>query len=66
MALAQKETHRSEKENREPRNKSTPSWLINLQQRKQEYTVGKRQPLQQCWENKTTFSHIYKNKFKMA
>ena len=34
-------------ENREPRNKPTDLWLINLRQRKQEYTMGKRQSLQQ-------------------
>ena len=31
-------------QNREPRNEPTPIWAINLQQRRQEYTVGKRQP----------------------
>jgi len=33
--------------NREPRNKFTHLWPINLQQRKQEYTMEKRESLQQ-------------------
>ena len=37
--------------NREPRNKPTLLWLINLGQKRQEYTVGKRQTLQKVvWE----------------
>ena len=36
-----------DQQNRESRNKSTHVWLINLQQRKQEYTMEKRQSLQQ-------------------
>ena len=34
-------------QNREPRNKLTQLGTINLQQRRQEYTMGKRQSLQQ-------------------
>ena len=34
-------------QNREPRNKPTDQWTINLPQRRQEYTMGKRQSLQQ-------------------
>ena len=46
MVLAQKQTHRSMKQNREPRNKPHLMWSIILQQRRQGYTMGKRQPLQ--------------------
>ena len=42
-------------QNREPRNKPTIIWSINLWQRRQEYAVGKRQSLQQMvLENCTT------------
>ena len=34
-------------QNREPRNKPTHLWSINLQQWRQEYTMEKRQSLQQ-------------------
>ena len=44
--LVQKQTHRSREQNREPRNKLTLIWSINLQQRRQEYTTWKRQSLQ--------------------
>ena len=47
MVLAQKQTYGSTEQNREPRNKPTHLWSINLQQRKQEYTMEKRQYLQQ-------------------
>ena len=43
---AQIQTHRSVKQNREPGNKPMLIWSINLQQRRQEYTVGKRQHFQ--------------------
>ena len=46
MALAQKWTHRSTDQNKEPRNKSMHPWSINLQQRRQEYTMERRQSLQ--------------------
>ena len=46
MVLAQKQTHRSMEQNREPRNKPTHLWSINLWQRRQEYTKEKRQSLQ--------------------
>ena len=45
MILAQKQIHRSMEQNREPRNKPTHRWSINLQQWRQEYTVDKRQSL---------------------
>ena len=44
--MVQKQTHRSNKQNREPRNEPTLIWAINLQQGGQEYTIRKRQPLQ--------------------
>ena len=46
MVLAQKQTHRSMEQTGDPRNKPTHLWSINLQQRRQEYTVEKRQSLQ--------------------
>ena len=42
MVLPQKQTHSSIEQNREPRNKPTYLWSINLQQRRQGYTMGKR------------------------
>ena len=75
MVLAQKQTHRSKEQNREPRNKPILTWSINLWQRRQEYTMGERQSLWQIMlgkldsymqKNQTgPLSHaIYKNKFK--
>ena len=46
MVLTQKETHRSMEHDGEPRNKPTSIWQINLQQRRQENTMRKRQSLQ--------------------
>ena len=40
-----KETHTKMEENREPRNKLTHIWLINLQLRRQEFTIEKRPSL---------------------
>ena len=45
MVLAQKQTHRSMEQDREPRNKLTHLWSINLWQRRQEHTTEKRQSL---------------------
>ena len=42
-----KSRHGSMEQNREPRNKPIYLWIINLRQRRQEYTVKKRQSLQQ-------------------
>ena len=47
--LAQKQTHRSIEQNREPTNKPTCLWSINPWQRRQECTIEKRQALQ--WIN---------------
>ena len=43
MVLTQKQTHRSMEQDRKPRNKLTHLWSINLWQRRQEYTMEKRQ-----------------------
>jgi len=42
MVLAQKQTQRSTEQDRDPRNKSMLNWSIILQQRRQEYTIGKK------------------------
>ena len=46
MDPAQKQTHMSVEQHREPRNESTLIRAINLQQKKQDYTMGKIQPPQ--------------------
>ena len=54
MVLTPKQTHRPVEQNREPRNKPTCLWSVNLQQRKQEYSVGKYSPFNKWhWENWT-------------
>ena len=76
MVLAQKQTCRSMKQNREPRNEHTLVWAINLGQRRQEYTIGKRQSLQKMMLGKLNSymqknqsgllsCTMHKNKFKM-
>ena len=47
MALAQTHTNGPVEQNRESRNKLTHLWSINLQQRRQEYTMEKNLFLQQ-------------------
>ena len=47
-------------QNRDPRNKPTLIWLIDLQPRSQEYTVRKRQSLQQMLLGKLN-SYMKKN-----
>ena len=47
MVLAQKLIHRSMEQNGQPRYKPMHLWSINLQQRRQEYTMEKIQSLQQ-------------------
>ena len=47
VVLAQKQPYGSMEQNREPRNKPTHLEPINLRQRRQEYTMKKRQSLQQ-------------------
>ena len=46
MVLAQKQKYRSMVQDRMPRDKTTQIWAPNLQQRRQEHTMEKRQPLQ--------------------
>ena len=45
MVLAQKQKCRPMKQNRKPRDKSTHLWTTYLWQRRQEYTIEKRQSL---------------------
>ena len=47
MVLAQKQTYRSMKQNREPRNKPTHLSSVHLRQDRQGYTMEQRQSLQQ-------------------
>ena len=47
MVLAQKQKYRSMEQNRKPRDKPMHIWSPNLWQRRQEYTMEKRQPLQE-------------------
>ena len=46
MILAQKQKYRSMVQDRMPRDKPTHIWAPNLQRRRQEHTMEKRQPLQ--------------------
>ena len=72
MVLAQRQKRRSMEQNRKPRDKSTHLWTPYLWQRRQEYTMEKRQSLEQVvleklinhlWKNETrTFSNIIQNK----
>ena len=45
MVVAQKQTYRSMEQSREPRNKPTHLWSINLPKRRQEYTMEERSSL---------------------
>ena len=45
MVLAQRQTYRSTEQNRKPRDKPTHLWTPYLWQRRQEYTMEKRQSL---------------------
>ena len=45
MVLAQRQKHRSVKQNRKPRDKSTYFWTPYLWQKRQKYTMKKRQSL---------------------
>ena len=60
MVLAQKQAYGSMEQNREPRNKPTPThlWSINLRQRRQEYTMEKRQSFQQVVVGKVGQLHV--------
>ena len=45
MVLTQRQKYRSKEQNRKPRDKSMNLWTPYLQQRREEYTMEKRQPL---------------------
>ena len=47
MVMAQRQKYRSMEQNRKPRDKSTHLWTPYLWQRRQEYTVEKRQSFKQ-------------------
>ena len=46
MVLAQKQKYRPMEQDRRPRNKSMHLWVLYFWQKRQEYTMGQRQPLQ--------------------
>ena len=46
MVLAQKQKYRPMEQDRKPRNIPMPLWVPYFWQRRQEYTMGQRQPLQ--------------------
>jgi len=46
MALAQKQKYRPMKQGSKPRNKPMHLWVPYFWQRRQEYTIGQREPLQ--------------------
>ena len=46
MVLAQKQKYRPMEQDRKPRNKPMHLWVPYFWQRRQEYTMGQRQPLQ--------------------
>ena len=46
MVLAQKQKYRPMEQDRKPRNKPMHLWIPYFWQRKQEYALGQRQPLQ--------------------
>ena len=46
FVLAQKQKYRAMEQDRKPINKPIYLWVPYFQQRKQEYTIGQRQPLQ--------------------
>ena len=64
MLLAQKQTYGQRNSIEIPKithtHTHTPLWTINLQQRKQEYSMGKRESLQQVELGKLD-SHMYIN-----
>ena len=76
VVQAQKQTHRSMEQNKEPGNESTVIWSTNLWQRRQKYMKRKRQLPQEMvlgkqdsymLKNQTglLYHTIYKNKLKM-
>ena len=76
MVLTQKPTHRSMEQNREPRNDHTLILSINLQQKRQKYTMGEDSLFNKwCCEKLDSYMQknqtgplyhtIYKNKSKL-
>ena len=77
MVLAQRQKYRSVEQNRKPRDKSNHLRTLHLLQRKQKYTMEKRQSLHQIVlgklvnhvqknETRTLSNTIHKNKLKMG
>ena len=54
MVPAQRQKYISMEQNRKPRDKPMYQWTPYLWQRRQEYTMEKRQSLWVCWENWST------------
>ena len=46
MVLAQKQTYRPREQDRKPKNKPMHLWVPYFLQKRREYTIGQRQPLQ--------------------
>ena len=46
MVLTQKQKYRPKEQDRKPKNKPMHQWVLYFWQRRQEYTMGQRQPLQ--------------------
>ena len=75
MKLAQKQTHRSTKQNKDSRSKPTFIWVINMK-KEEKYEmrkrwsqikgIGKVEQLPSKESNWTMKSHHPQNKFKMA
>ena len=63
MVLAQKQKYRPMKKHREPRDKPMQRWVPYFWQKRQEYTVGQRQCLQQMVLEKLD-SYVQKNKIR--
>ena len=57
MVLTQKQTNKSVEQNREPRNGPATIWSTNLQQSWKEYSMEKRQCLQQMVLGKLDSQH---------
>ena len=63
MVLAQKQKHIPMEQDRKPRNKPMHLWVPSIWQRRQKYTMGQRQPLQQMMLGKLD-SYMWKWKWK--
>ena len=58
MVLAQKQKYRSMEQDRKPINKPMYLWSTNLQQRRKEYTMEKRDSLLKNHAGKTILLHV--------